>query len=87
MIDDLVGKDFFDPGLGIVEIPFHGTGPDVHPSLGYHLQALDLAHPLVGLENEDPHAFDTGKSFQGGFARITRRGHQDHHFVLLFLVF
>ena len=69
--------------MGVIKISHNGTGPDVCPPLGNHLQALNLADAFVGIENKDPYPGNIGKALQSGLSRVPGSGDQNKDFILL----
>ena len=71
----VIAEDLLDPVLGVVKIPPDRANPYVFSPLRDHLQALNPAHPFVGIKDENPHPRNIGESFQGRFAGIPGSGH------------
>lgn len=74
----LVVEDFLDAALGVVEVAFDAEDLRVAAGLGGHLEFLHVgADAVFGIKDDDFRAGHIGETFQGGFARIARRGRQD----------
>ena len=76
-----IGEDRLDRALRVVEIALHRDHSGIIALLRDHLQTLDIAHALLRIENDDPHARNIGKAFERGLARIARSRRQDHNLL------
>lgn len=77
-----IGKDLFDGGLAVVEIPLDGEHADVVPLLNGHLALLHFADALVRIEDHDFDAFRVLEALERRLAGIAARRHEDQNGIL-----
>ena len=74
-----IGKDLFDGGLAVVEIPLDGEHADVVPLLNGHLALLHFADALVRIKDHDFDAFRVLEALERRLAGIAARRHEDQN--------
>jgi len=66
-----------DGVLTVVEVACDPEDRDVAAVLGHHLLALDVAHPVRGVEDGDAGVRPVGEPLEGRLSRVPRGGHED----------